>query len=61
MTNKMKFIQTTSSETAHKLRYEGYTELTQPNSDIYFFLNDGQTLRFNLEEFEAFYTNTIFI
>lgn len=61
MKQKMNFIRTSSAETADKLRYEGYTELKSTDSGIYCFLNDGEKLRFRLEDFDAVYTNTLFI
>lgn len=54
-----KFIRTDSLETAHKLKYEGYTEITEPGSKYYCFLNDGNKLNFDAEENGIVYTNLL--
>lgn len=54
-----KFLRTDNVETAHKLRYEGYTELTEPGSKSFCFLNDGKKLRFNAEENGIVYSNIL--
>lgn len=61
MDNKMdmRFLRTDNVETAHKLRYEGYTELTEPGSKHFCFLNDGKKLNFNAEENGIVYTNLL--
>ena len=58
MENKtnMKFIRTTSNETAHKLRYENYTELPSQTPGEYVFLNDGKRLTFDVEQYGGIYT-----
>lgn len=60
MKNKdMKFIRTDNVETANKLRYEGYTEITESGSKHFCFLNDGKKLNFNAEENGIVYTNLL--
>lgn len=61
MNNKsdMKFIRTENIETAHKLRYEGYTEITESGSKYFCFLNDGKKLNFDAEENGIVYTNLL--
>ena len=61
MNNKsdMKFIRTENIETAHKLRYMGYTELTEPGSKYFCFLNNGKKLTFDAEENGIVYTNLL--
>ena len=63
MENKMdkKFIITTSTETAHKLRYEDYTELPSQTPGEYVFLNDGKKLKFDVEKYDGIYTNILSI
>ena len=55
----MKFIRTDSAETRDKLLYEGYTEITEPGSKYYCFLNDGKKLKFDAEENGIVYTNLL--
>lgn len=57
--NEMKFIKVTDVETARKLRYEGFTEITSFGSDTFVFLNDGEKLTFDVEECGAVYTNIL--
>lgn len=61
MENKsnMNFIKTENLETRHKLLYEGYTEITEPGSKYYCFLNDGKKLNFDAEENGIVYTNLL--
>lgn len=61
MENKtnMKFLITSNEETAHKLRYEGYTELTQQDDGKFCFINDGKKLNFDAEKYDAVYTNLL--
>ena len=61
MKNKkdMKFIRTDNSETRDKLLYEGYTEITEPGSKYYCFLNDGKKLKFDAEENGIVFTNLL--
>ena len=54
-----KFIKTSDAETADKLRTLGFTEITEPSSSIYCFINDGKKLTFDVEKFEGIYTNII--
>ena len=53
----MKFIRTSNKETANKLRYAGFTELTEQTNGTYCFLNDGKKLNFDVEKFDGVYTN----
>ena len=55
----MKFIKTSNKETADKLRYLGFTELTEANSSAYCFINNGNKLTFDVENFGGVYTNII--
>jgi len=55
----MKFIRVTHKETAHKLRYEQYTELPSQIPGEYIFLNDGKKLKFDVEQFGGIYTNIL--
>ena len=55
----MKFLRTDNVETAHKLRYEGYTELTEPGSKHFCFLNDGKKLTFDAEENGIVFSNLL--
>jgi hypothetical protein len=57
--NDMKFIKVTDTETAHKLRYEGFTEIPSTENDTYIFINDGKKLTFDAEKFGAIYTNIL--
>lgn len=59
-TNK-KFLCTDNTETAHKLRYEGYTELPQQSRGVYCFLNDGKKLTFDAEKNGVVFTNILCI
>lgn len=51
------FIKVSDKETADKLRYLGFTEITEPSSSIYCFINDGKKLNFDVENFGGVYTN----
>lgn len=55
----MKFIKTDNAETAHKLRYEGFTEITEPGSKSFCFINDGKKLTFDTEKENCVYTNIL--
>ena len=57
--NEMKFIKVTNIETAHKLRYEGFTEIPSSESGVYMFINDGKKLTFDAERYGAVYTNIL--
>lgn len=61
MENKkdMNFLRTDNPETRSKLLYEGYTEITEPGSKHYCFLNDGKKLKFDAEENGIVFTNII--
>ena len=52
-----KFIKVSSSETRDKLISLGFTEITEPSSSIYCFLNDGKKLTFNAEENGIIFSN----
>lgn len=41
---KMQFVRTTDESTAEILRNSGYTELTEPSSATYCFINDGKMI-----------------
>lgn len=57
--NEFKFLVTTNRETADKLRYEGFTELTQQDDGKFCFINDGKKLTFDAEKYDAVYTNIL--
>lgn len=57
--SNMKFLRTDNPETAHKLRYEGYTELPQQSRGVYCFLNDGKKLNFDAKENGIVFTNIL--
>lgn len=54
-----KFIKVSSSETRDKLISLGFTEITEPSSSTYCFLNDGKKLTFDVENLGGVYTNII--
>jgi hypothetical protein len=55
----MKFIKTSDKETADKLRTLGFTEITEPNSSTFCFINESHRLTFDVEEYNAVYTNIL--
>ena len=55
----MKFIKTSDKETADKLRTLGFTEITEPNSSTFCFINDGEKLTFDAENYNAVYSNVL--
>ena len=59
--NNMKFIKVTNFETANKLRYEGFTEVTSFEPGTFVFINDGKKLSFDAEKYGAVYTNILCI
>lgn len=61
MENKtsMNFIKTSDQETAERLRKLGFTEITEPNSSTFCFINDGKKLTFDAEKYDAVYTNLL--
>lgn len=61
MKNKssMNFIKTSDQETAERLRKLGFTEITEPNSSTFCFINDGKKLTFNAKENGCVYTNVL--
>ena len=54
-----KFIKVTNRETRDKLISLGFTEITEPSSSAYCFINDGKKLTFNVENYGGVYTNII--
>lgn len=54
----MKFIVTTDSETADKLKYAGFSVINVVE-DKFIFLNDGKKLTFDVEKYNAVYTNIL--
>lgn len=60
---KMQFLKTTDSSTAEMLRNSGYTELTEPSTTCYCFLNDGKLTFDGNEEIikNIHYTNMLCI
>ena len=56
-----KFIRVVDSETAHKLRYEGFTEIPSQNPNEYIFINDGKRLLFDVEQYGGIYTDILTI
>lgn len=59
--NKMQFVKTDSEETAIKLRTLGFTEITEPESDMYCFMNNGKIIFDATKEDRCIYTNVLFI
>lgn len=59
--NKMNFIRTTDESTAAKLRSLGYTELTEPSSTSYCFINDGKMVFEEGENSKIVYSNVLCI
>ncbi len=53
-----KFIVTTDSETADKLKYAGFVEI-EKRDDKYIFLNNGKKLTFDAEKYNATFTNIL--
>ena len=56
----MKFIKTNSEETARKLRYMGFTELSNPQGDFFIFINNKK-MTFDAEANDCVYTNVLCI
>lgn len=60
MDKKYNFIKTSDKHTAELLRQNGYTELTEPNSKTFCFINNGHKLM--NEQLNCFtYTNVLSI
>lgn len=57
--NEYKFLKTTNRETRDKLITLGFTELTEPSSSTFCFINDGKKLTFDVEKYEGVYTNIL--
>jgi hypothetical protein len=56
-----KFIKVANSETRDQLISLGFTEITEPSSSTYCFINDGKKLTFDVENFGGVYTNVLFL
>ena len=56
---EMNFIKTKDFETAHKLAYEGFTQIPCNEPGVYMFINNGHKLTFDAEQFGAVYTNIL--
>lgn len=56
---KYNFIRTSDSDTAELLRKEGFTEITEPSSSAYCFINNGKKLTFDAEQNGIVYTNLL--
>ena len=54
-----KFIKTSNKETADKLRSFGFTELTEPSSSTFCFINNGKKLTFDAEQYDCVYSNIL--
>lgn len=52
-----KFIRVSDKETRDKLITLGFTEITEPSSSTYCFINNGKKLTFDVEKFGGVYTN----
>ena len=50
---KMQFVRTTDESTAQILRNSGFTELTEPSSTSYCFINDGKIVFEEEEEINS--------
>ena len=57
----MKFIKTNSSEVAEKFRLLGSTEVTNGNSSVFCFVNDGKKITFDASANDYVYTNILCI
>ena len=53
------FIRVSDKETADKLRAFGFTEITEPSSSTFCFINDGKKLTFDVENYGGVYTNIL--
>lgn len=62
MNNKtdMKFLRTDNIEAAERLRLLGFTEITEPNSSTFCFMNNGKKLTFDADELRVVYSNTLY-
>ena len=56
---EFKFLKTTDCETRDKLIALGFTEITQQENGIFCFLNNGKKLTFDVEKYNAVYTNLL--
>ncbi len=55
------FIKTSDSETAEHLRKLGYTELTEPHSSTFCFINNGKVIFDKNDKNKCVYTNVLCI
>ena len=53
------FIKTSDSETAEHLRKLGYTELTEPHSSTFCFINNGKVIFDKNDKNKCVYTNVL--
>lgn len=60
MSNKMNFIKTSDLDTARRLRDLGFTELTEPSSSTFCFINDGKIVYDDVND-KCVYTNILCI
>lgn len=60
MSNKMNFIKTSDLDTAKRLRDLGFTELTEPSSSTFCFINDGKIVYDDVND-KCVYTNILCI
>lgn len=60
MSQKYNFIKTTDSHTAELLRQNGYTELSESNSQVFCFINNGKKI-VNEQLNSYLYTNILSI
>ena len=58
---KEKFIRTNNPETAKKLILLGFTEIKEPGSNSFCFLNNGKKLTFEDTKNDIVYTNMLHI
>ena len=54
-----KFIRVSDKETRDKLITLGFTEITEPSSSTYCFINNGKKLTFDAEKYDAVYSNIL--
>ena len=54
-----KFIKVSDKDARDKLIALGFTEITEPSSSTYCFINDGKKLTFDVEKLGGVYTNII--
>ena len=54
----MRFIRTESKEIREKLKVSGFTEITEPNSSTFCFINNGK-MTFEVQPKDIIYTNIL--